>query len=100
MVSAYIPNAGEGLKRLSYRTNEWDYDFREFLQNLRNKKNVILGGDMNVAHFEIDISNPKGNKKSAGFTLEERNEFTKLLDLGWIDTFRAKYPDKVINFII
>ena len=95
LISVYIPNAGEGLKRLSYRTQEWDVDFRGYLENLRAKKNVIMCGDLNVAHHEIDISNPKGNKKSAGFTLEERNEFTKLLELGYIDSFRSKYPDKV-----
>lgn len=95
MVSVYIPNAGEGLKRLSYRTAEWDLDFREFLESLRKKKNVVIAGDMNVAHSEIDISNPKANKRSAGFTIEERNEFTKLLDIGWIDTFRNKYPNNV-----
>jgi AP endonuclease-1 len=95
IVSVYIPNAGQGLTRLKYRTEEWDIDFKDFLENLRKKKNVILCGDLNVAHEEIDLKNPKGNKKTAGFTVEERKGFSNLLECGWIDTFRDLYPDKV-----
>lgn len=82
-------------RRLSYRTKEWDADFREFLNGLRKKKPTILTGDLNVAHQEIDLFNPKGNKKSAGFTIEERTEFSKLLEDGWIDSFRSLHPETV-----
>jgi len=95
LVTCYVPNAGEGLKRLSYRTKEWDLEFRAYLEGLRKKKDVILCGDLNVAHHDIDISNPKGNLKSPGFTVEERSEFTKFLNLGYVDTFREKYPSLV-----
>lgn len=76
------------MKRLDYRTEEWDVDFQKYLNNLKEKKNVILTGDLNVAHNEIDLANPKGNVKSAGFTKEERKSFSNFLDNGWIDTFR------------
>lgn len=72
LVSCYVPNAGQGLKRLSYRVKEWDVDFQKFLNELKKKKPTILCGDLNVAHHEIDIAKPKGNEKSAGFTKEER----------------------------
>ena len=91
-----MPNAGQKLDRLSYRTLEWDSDFRNYLKDLeKNKKSVILCGDLNVAHQEIDIFNPKGNKRSAGFTDEERNEFTNLLKMGFVDSFRKLYPNKI-----
>jgi exodeoxyribonuclease III len=94
IVSVYVPNAGEGLKRLDYRTKEWDLEFINYLNKLKSKKDLILCGDLNVAHQEIDIYEPKGHHKSAGFTPEERENFTKLLDEGYIDTFRHKYPDE------
>jgi exodeoxyribonuclease III len=97
LVACYVPNAGQKLDRLAYRTKEWDPDFRNFLVELNKKKPVILCGDLNVAHHEIDIANPAGNKRSAGFTVEERAEFTKLLDLGFVDTFRNLYP-KVVKY--
>lgn len=87
-MACYVPNAGQGLKRLDYRVKEWDVDFEEFLTSLRAKKHVILCGDLNVCHHEIDIAKPKGNEKSAGFTKEERAKFTELLSHGWVDTFR------------
>ncbi|KAL4429737.1 hypothetical protein ABPG74_001423 [Tetrahymena malaccensis] len=95
LVACYVPNAGQGLKRLDYRVKEWDLDFQKFLNDLKSKKNVILCGDLNVCHQEIDIAKPKGNEKSAGFTKEERAEFTKFLSQGWVDSFRKKYPTKV-----
>jgi len=96
LVATYIPNAGQKLERLGYRTKEWDADFRKYLKSLEAKgKPVIWCGDLNVAHNEIDISNPKGNLKSAGFTKEERAEFATLLGMGFVDTFRKLYPSKV-----
>ena len=95
LVSSYVPNAGQKLERLSYRTKEWDLDFRQYLNNLKKQKPTILTGDLNVAHNDIDITNPKGNKKSAGFTAEERKEFSALLDDGWVDSFRHLYPDTI-----
>ena len=90
LVACYVPNAGQKLDRLSYRTKKWDVDFRRYLKNLETSKNkcVILCGDLNVAHHEIDISNPKGNLRSAGFTVEERTEFTNFLNEGFVDSFR------------
>lgn len=95
LVSCYVPNAGEKLVRLDYRTKKWDPAFRNYLNELKKKKHVILCGDLNVAHHEIDISNPKGNLRSAGFTVEEREQFTKLLDTGFVDSFRKLYPKEV-----
>lgn len=94
IVACYVPNAGQKLDRLTYRTKEWDVDFRKYLKNLEQTRNkcVILCGDLNVAHHEIDIWNAKGNKKSAGFTVEEREEFTNLLNLGFVDSFRRLHP--------
>ncbi|XP_052239360.1 exodeoxyribonuclease-like isoform X2 [Dreissena polymorpha] len=94
LVTAYVPNAGRGLPRLPYRSKEWDVDFRAFLNDLNKKKPVIMCGDLNVAHQEIDIANPKTNKKNAGFTVEERQGFTDLLAEGYIDSFRVLYPEK------
>lgn len=97
IVACYVPNAGQKLDRLSYRTQKWDPDFRKYLKGLEQKKGkcVILCGDLNVAHMEIDIWNAKGNKKSAGFTEEERNEFTNFLKLGFVDSFRKLHPKEV-----
>ncbi|CAL1294570.1 unnamed protein product [Larinioides sclopetarius] len=93
LVTTYIPNAGRGLVRLDYR-QEWDKDFRSYLKKLDEKKPVVLCGDLNVAHEEIDIANPKSNKKNAGFTKEEREGFSTLLSEGFVDTFRHLYPEQ------
>ncbi|SHE92998.1 exodeoxyribonuclease III [Clostridium fallax] len=93
VVTVYTPNSKQKLERLDYRV-KWEEDFRIYLKNLDDKKPVIICGDLNVAHKEIDLKNPKNNRKNAGFTDEEREEFTKLLDDGFIDTFRYLYPDK------
>lgn len=92
-ITAYVPNAQEELKRLDYRM-KWEDDIREYLNKLKDKKPVIYSGDLNVAHNEIDLKNPKTNRKNAGFSDEEREKFQNLLDSGFIDTFRYKYPDK------
>ncbi len=92
MVTVYTPNSQEELKRLDYRM-EWEDDFLSYLKKLEENKPVIVCGDMNVAHKEIDLKNPKTNRKNAGFTDEERSKFTSLLDAGFIDTFRHFYPD-------
>ena len=96
LISCYVPNAGEGLRRLDYRTNEWDVELRKFVSELKKKKHVILCGDLNVAHQEIDLFDPKGNRnKSAGFTDREREGMTNLLNEGFVDTFRELYPKTV-----
>ncbi|XP_069058547.1 DNA repair nuclease/redox regulator APEX1 isoform X2 [Pleurodeles waltl] len=92
LVAAYVPNSGRGLIRLDYR-QKWDVDLRAYLKALDEKKPLILCGDLNVAHQEIDLKNPKGNKKSAGFTPQEREGFSTLLADGYIDSFRHIYPD-------
>ena len=92
LVCVYVPNAGEGLKRLEYRTKEWDRDFLRYLKALEERKPVILTGDLNVAHQEIDIYDPAGKHKYAGFTPQERGNFDELLRKGFIDTFRYFYP--------
>ena len=92
MVTVYTPNAQDGLKRLDYRM-QWEDDFRAYLQELDKKKPVIVCGDLNVAHKEIDLKNPKGNKKNPGFTDEECGKFDALLVAGFVDTFRHFYPD-------
>ncbi len=92
MITCYTPNAQQGLARLDYRM-KWETDFREYLIRLRDTKPVILCGDLNVAHNEIDLKNPKTNRKNAGFTDEERGEMTKLLESGFTDSFRFFYPD-------
>lgn len=92
MVNVYTPNSQNELARLDYRM-EWEEAFKAYLKKLEENKPVIVCGDMNVAHNEIDLKNPKTNKKNAGFTDEERGKFTDLLDAGFIDTFRYFYPD-------
>lgn len=92
-ITVYTPNSQSELKRLDYRM-KWEDDFREYLKKLDNIKPVIVCGDLNVAHKEIDLKNPKTNRKNAGFTDEERNKFTELMEAGFIDTFRYFYPDK------
>ena len=93
LVTCYTPNAQDGLARLPYRM-QWEDDFRAYLQALDAKKPVILCGDLNVAHTEIDIKNAKANIGNAGFSYEERGKFTELLNAGFIDTFRTLYPQK------
>ena len=93
MVTVYTPNSQNELARLDYRM-KWEDDFRLYLKKLEEIKPVIVCGDMNVAHSEIDLKNPKTNRKNAGFTDEEREKMTTLLDDGFIDTFRYFYPDK------
>ncbi len=92
MVTVYTPNSQDGLARLSYRM-KWEEDFLAYLKGLENTKPVIVCGDMNVAHREIDLKNPKSNRKNAGFTDEEREKFSQLLESGFIDTFRHFYPE-------
>jgi len=92
MVTVYTPNSQRELTRLEYRM-KWEDDFRNFLNDLRKTKPVVVTGDMNVARKEIDLKNPKTNRKNAGFTDEERQKMTELLDSGFIDTFRYFYPD-------
>ena len=92
LVTCYTPNAQRGLARLDHRMR-WDEAFRSFLKELDGRKGVIVCGDLNVAHQEIDLKNPKSNRGNAGFSDEERESFTKLLDAGFTDTFRYKNPD-------
>ena len=91
-VCVYVPNSQNELKRLDYRM-KWEDDFRAYLCGLKEKKGVIVTGDMNVAHQEIDLKNPSANHHNAGFTDEERGKMTELLDAGFIDSFRYLYPD-------
>ncbi|CAD8189560.1 unnamed protein product [Paramecium octaurelia] len=95
LVACYIPNSGDKLDRLNYRTQEWDVDFQNYLDQLKQTKNTIICGDLNVSHTEIDLANPEGNKRSAGFTQEERDSFSKFLSKGWIDTFRHLHPKEI-----
>lgn len=94
LVNVYVPNSQNELRRLDYRTKQFDPEFRNYLQELDAQKPVIVCGDFNVAHEEIDIARPQANRRSAGFTDEERAEFTKHLDAGFIDTFRHFHPDE------
>ena len=93
LVNVYTPNSKDGLARLPYRM-EWEDDFRAYLKGLEKNKPVVLCGDLNVAHEEIDLKNPKTNRKNAGFSDEERGKMTELLNAGFIVTFRHFYPDK------
>jgi exodeoxyribonuclease-3 len=94
LLHVYTPNSGQGLKRLDYRVETWDVEFRKFVKNLNKTKPVIVTGDLNVAHQEIDIHNPKGNLKNSGFTKEERESFDKLLqDTKMFDTYRELNPE-------
>ena len=93
VVCAYVPNSQNELARLDYRLR-WDADFREHLRRLAEKKSVLVCGDMNCAHEPIDIARPKGNERSAGYTIEERNSFSDTLAAGFVDTFRAKNPER------
>ena len=93
LITAYVPNSQDELRRLDYRM-KWEDDFRNYLQGLDREKPVILCGDLNVAHREIDLKNPKTNRRNAGFTDEERAKMTLLLSEGFTDTFRYFYPDR------
>jgi len=94
LVNVYVPNAKNDLSRLEYRYEEWDPDLRKYLVTLRKTKPVILCGDLNVAHREIDLANPVSNQDNAGFTDEEREGMSNLLAEGFLDTFRHLYPDQ------
>lgn len=94
LVTCYTPNSKRELSRIPLRKNEWDPAFRELLAELRKQKPVIFCGDMNVAHQEIDLANPKQNVRNHGFTIEERTGFSNILNAGFVDSFREKYPDK------
>ncbi len=93
LVCCYTPNAKEGLARIDYRM-QWEDDFRAYLMELDKRKPVVLCGDLNVAHEEIDLKNPKSNRGNAGFSDQERGKMTQLLSSGFADSFRALYPDK------
>lgn len=97
MVNIYTPNAKRGLERLDYR-QIWEDEIRKYLQKLNQTKPVIMCGDLNVAHEEIDLKNPKSNRGNAGFTDEEREKMTELLDGGFVDSFRYLYPDKTDSY--
>ena len=94
LVTVYTPNSQDELRRLDYRM-KWEDDFQDYLQRLDAQKPVIVCGDLNVAHQEIDLKNPKTNRRNAGFTDEEREKFTALLNKGFIDTFRTLYPEQI-----
>ena len=94
LVTVYTPNSQDGLRRLDYRM-QWEDDFRAYLLRLDERKPVIVCGDLNVAHQEIDLKNPSSNRRNAGFTDEERQKFTSLLGSGFSDTFRSLYPEQV-----
>ena len=94
LVNVYVPNSQEGLRRLDYRM-QWEDDFRAYLGELKKRKPVVVCGDFNVAHNEIDIKNPSSNHQSAGFTDAEREKMTQMLDSGFIDTWRYQHPEEV-----
>ncbi len=97
IVTVYTPNSQSELARLDYRL-DWEESFREFLLSLSAQKPVVVCGDLNVAHNEIDLANPKTNRMNAGFTDQERNAMTRLLASGFVDTFRALYPDRTAAY--
>lgn len=94
LVCVYVPNSQDELRRLDYR-QVWNKAFEDFVTSLKERKPVVFCGDLNVAHQEIDIRNPKTNVRNAGFTIEERNDFSRLLSRGFIDTFRYLHPEEV-----
>jgi len=103
LATVYTPNSqnhdeNKRPKRLDYRTNEWDIDFLAFVKALETKKPVIFCGDLNVAHQEIDLANPKANRKNAGFTVEERSRLDAIFEAGFIDTFRALHPGEAERY--
>ena len=93
LVNVYTPNAGGDLGRLDYRAREWDVDFLEYVLKLQKRKPVVFCGDLNVAHLEIDLANPASNRQSAGFTDEERAGFDRIVQAGFVDTFREFHKD-------
>lgn len=93
IITLYTPNSKRGLERLEYRM-KWEDDFRAYIKRLDEKKSVVFCGDLNVAHKEIDLKNPKSNRKNPGFSDEEREKFTCILEEGFIDTYRYLYPDQ------
>ena len=93
LVNSYVPNSQRGLARLDYR-QQWDRDMLEYIQGLDGKKPVVLCGDLNVSHLEIDLANPKSNRKNAGFTQQERDGMTAMLEKGFVDSFRHLYPEE------
>lgn len=95
LITVYVPNSQDELRRLDYRM-KWEDDFKAYLKELEKTKPVIFCGDLNVAHKEIDLKNPKNNRRNAGFTDEERGKMSALLDDGFIDTFRYFYPEEVV----
>ncbi|MDY0243669.1 MAG: exodeoxyribonuclease III [Sphaerochaeta sp.] len=97
VVSCYTPNSQSELARLDVRM-DWDETFRAYVSSLKDMKGVIVCGDLNVAHNPIDLKNPKSNERNAGYTIEERQQFTKLLEAGFIDTFRLLYPEKTDTY--
>ena len=97
VVSCYTPNSQSELARLDVRM-DWDEAFRAYVSSLKDMKGVIVCGDLNVAHNLIDLKNPKSNERNAGYTIEERQQFTKLLEAGFIDTFRLLYPEKTDTY--
>jgi len=103
LVTVYTPNSqnhdeNKRPRRLDYRTGEWDVDFLAYVKNLESTKPVILCGDLNVAHLDIDLANPKTNRRNAGFTDEERSRFTAILEAGFVDSFRHFYPDEPARY--
>jgi len=94
VATVYTPNSQNELRRLPYRETEWDPAFLSFMKELEQDKPVVFCGDLNVAHREIDLANPKSNRRNAGFTDEERAGFDRILDAGFLDTFREFYPDE------
>ena len=96
VISCYTPNSGAQLKRLDYRVDSWDKDFFEYINSLKEKKDIILAGDLNVAKEDIDIYEPKGHERMAGFTKKEKDSFNKFLDMGYIDSFRDLHPKEQI----
>jgi exodeoxyribonuclease III len=94
LVCTYVPNSGQKLDRLKYRTEEWDPDMLNYLKTLEKSKPVVWTGDLNCAILDIDVHSPKTNQKTAGFTPQERKEFQKVLDSGFIDSFRKYHPDE------
>ena len=93
-ITCYTPNSGEQLKRLDYRIQEWDKDFFEYINSLKEKKDIILAGDLNVAKEDIDIYEPKGHERTAGFTKKEKDSFSSFLNMGYVDTFRDLHPEE------
>jgi exodeoxyribonuclease III len=94
LVNVYCPNAGRSLERLAYKAQQYSVAFNKHIEDLLGKKQVVVFGDMNVAHREIDLSNPEANRNHAGFTAEERGAFSKLLGLGLRDTYRELHPER------